>query len=237
MSTVPNEINCLFSHKSGEEARLIGRSLQHALLSLGICLQIDPFNVGDDVDVRMQTFKIEALIFLCEPASLASGPVQLERKSAARQGLPIFTIHLKGEVPAALKKRSYWRMPSVDSPAFALGVNEMAKSIQTRVAFNRKIHLLHSGNYIHETVDVARGIAMDEDRTILAEFACELARRYRKIPDPTTRYWIALALGRANTPQAVALLEKLPKGDHPLELEGIQEAREMIQRDGPVPNP
>jgi len=84
-------------------------------------------------------------------------------------------------------------------------------------------------------IEVAKSIATEEDRTIVAEFACELARRYRKISDPSTHYWIAIALGRAGTPQAEALLQKLPKGDHPLEIEGIRQAREMIKHDELVP--
>jgi hypothetical protein len=236
MSTATNAISCLLSHKCGE-AHLLGDLLRNALRSFEICLQIDPFSVGDDVDIRMQTFNIEALILLCSPASLASEPCQLELRSASRQGMPIFTAHLEGPVPLSLRKRSYWHVPPSDSPAFATGVEELAKSVQSRVLFNRKLHLLYPSNYFYEMTEVAKSIATEEDRTIVAEFACELARRYRKISDPTTRYWIALALGRADTAQAAALLQKLPRSDHPLELEGIRQAREMIQHDELIPKP
>lgn len=229
MSNSSDVINCLFSHKCSDRAHLIGANLRRLLEPFGIDLQIDPFNVGDNVDVRMQTFDIEAVTFLSEPLSLVSGPVQLELKSAARQGIPIFTLHLEGEMPPSLKRRSWWPLPALDSTAFVKGAEALAKSIQPRVFFNRKIRLLRPDNYFYEMKEVAQGIAEKEERTILAEFACELARRYRKVSDPSTRYWIAIALGRADTLQAAKLVEKLPEAGHPLEIEGIREAREMLR--------
>ena len=230
-------INCLLSHKCNPRAHLIGDRLRCELNAFGICLQIDPLHVGDDVEVRMQTFNIEAVVFLCEPAGLASSPVHLELESASRQALPIFTIQLEGDLPPSLKKRSWWRMPSIDEPTFATQAGEMAESIRQRVLFNRKMRELHPTNYFIAMSEVAKDVATNEERTILAEFAGELATRYRKISDPTTRYWIAIALGRADTPDAARLLDQLPPANHPLEEEGIREALEMLRHVSPIPRP
>lgn len=223
-------LNCLFCHKCNDDAHRIGGRLRNALEPIGVCLQTDPFNIGDDADTRMQTFNIEAVLFLSTPESLASQACRLELKSAARQRLPIFAIHENGERPRWLKKRSYWQIPPEDAELFDAGIEALATSVRTRVYFNRKIRLLHPANYFHETIEVAREIATSEDRTIVAEFARELARRYRTISDPTTRYWIALALGRADTVAAAKLITKLPVGDHPLEQDGIRQAREMLHQ-------
>jgi hypothetical protein len=228
------QLHCLLSHKCDDRSHGIGQHLRAALRPFGIDLQMDPFDVGDEVDARMQTFDIEALILLSTPESVASEPVRLELESAERQGIPMFTIHLNGTLPSLLKKRSYWHMPSFDDPAFTVGLQDLVRSVQSRVAFNRKIRLLYPENSFHEMLEVARSIAMEAERTILAEFACELARRYVKVNEPNTRYWIALALGKANTAQAARLLDRLPKQDHPLALEGIRQARAMIQHDAPA---
>jgi hypothetical protein len=224
-------INCLLSHKCNDRAHCLAERLRVALETFGICLQIDPFHVGDDVDIRIQTFNIEAVVFLSEVASLASEYVQQELESASRQGLPVFTILLEGELPASWKKRSWWRMPPTDDPAFATQAGALAESIRRRVLFNRKIRELNSTNYFIAMSEVAKDIAANEERTILAEFAEELAKRYREVLDPTTRYWIAISLGRADTPEAVRLIEELPPANHPLEVEGIREAREMLSHD------
>jgi hypothetical protein len=237
MSAATLRINCLFSHKCNYVAHEIGSRLKAGLHIYGIDLQIDPFNVGDHVETRMQTFDIETLIFLSSPESVASAPCQVELKSAERQGIPIFVIHLEGALPNELRKRSYWKLPPLDSSVFDLGVGELAKSIHSRVAFTRQIRALGADNYFHEMINVARTIATEVDRTILAEFAYQLARKYSDVPDPTTRFWIALALGKADTPQAAKLLDELPKQDHPLALEGIRQAQEMTRHHVLAPEP
>jgi hypothetical protein len=41
-------IKCLFSHKCGIDTHSIGHQLKDLLQPFGICLQIDPFNFGDE---------------------------------------------------------------------------------------------------------------------------------------------------------------------------------------------
>jgi hypothetical protein len=200
-------------------------------------VQIDPFKVGDDVNMRVQTFDIEAVIFLSSLESVASTPCRTELRSAVRQGMPVFVIHLEGSVPTQLKERFYWHMPFADDPTFHKGLADLVKSITGRVAFAQRVRLLYPENSFHETSAIARTIATETDRTILAEFVSELTRRYLNLSEPTTRFWIALALGRANTPLSARLLDKLPRRDHPLVLEGIRQAMEMIQHDAPNADP
>ena len=228
---MPSKINCLFSHKCNERAHSIGKQLHISLANFAINLQIDPFDAGDDVYVRMQTFDIEAVLLLLEPLSLSSKPVQLELESASRQGLPIFVAHVEGEVPETFKTRSFWHVPPLDSQHFSPEAAMLAEPIRRRVLFNRKIRSLNPDEYFHAMSEVAKEIAMEENRTIIAEFACELARRYCRVSDPTTRYWLAIALGRADTPEAMRLLDALPNPSHPLETEGIREAREIVNHE------
>src|SRR5271157_1990005 len=59
-----SDIACLISHKCSAETHRISLAIRETFENRGIALQIDPFSVGDNADVRMQTFDIEALVFL-----------------------------------------------------------------------------------------------------------------------------------------------------------------------------
>jgi hypothetical protein len=209
-------------------------AIQERFLGHRIALQIDPFNVGDNVFVRMQTFRIEALIFLLSPESITSSPCQAELKSARRQRLPICTIHMLGPVPIQMKKFTYWKIPPLVSQDFVDGIDNLATAIRSRVLFRGQLRMLFPDNTFHELIDVAQGIALKAERTLLAESACELAMKYCKITDPSARYWIALALGKADTPRAARLLGKLPSEDHPFALEGIRQAKGMLRHSVPA---
>ena len=100
--------------------------------------------------------------------------------------------------------------------------------MRTRVSVHREVQLLSETNPPDITQAAARNIADSEYRTVVAEFARELAKKYRRIADPTTCFFIALALGNACTPEAAKLLRELPEKDHPLPAEGIKQALEMI---------
>ncbi|HEV3038035.1 MAG TPA: hypothetical protein VHA33_09650 [Candidatus Angelobacter sp.] len=223
------QIACLFSHKHGEEATAIGGSLKGLLTEHGVRLDIDSFPMGINVNTRMQTFDIEAVIFLACPESISSVAVQLELNAALRQRIPIFTIHLRGELSQEFTKRTYWHMPALDSPEFVAGGHELGRLIYERVSLHRKIRAIHSDSFSEEMREAAEDIATKADRTLVAEYACELAGKYLEITDPSTRFWIALALGKASTPEAAQLLEKLPRDGHPLEAEGIRQAQEMYR--------
>lgn len=228
------EIKCLFSYKFGAENYRIAERLQIVLHSFAINLEVDIFPPGVDCNTHMQSLGVEAVIFLCSPESVSSASVQVELSAAQRQGIPVLVIRQSGEVPAHLRGRSYWDLPQLDSPEFHSGAEELAAAIQLRVSFHRTVNLLKPDNSFHETIEAARAIATDFEPTLLAEYACELANRYSRLSDPTTRFWIALSLGKAKTPQAAKLLDKLPLPGHPLESEGIRQAKAMLRDEPPA---
>lgn len=233
MSAVDSNITCLFSHKCCEEAHRVGLLIQKTLLYHNISLQIDPFDVGDNVAVRIQTFGIEALLFLLSPESISSPWVKLELKSARRQRLPVFTLHLQGTIPTNLKTSSIWSLPPIWSVEFLNGVDKLAVAVRRRVDFRNQLRRLYPSSSVYDLIEVAQSLALNAERTLLAESACELAMKYCRIPDPSTRYWIAMALGRADTNRAARLLRRLPDGDHHLELEGLRQAGEMLRHNAP----
>jgi hypothetical protein len=75
----------------------------------------------------------------------------------------------------------------------------------------------------------AQAIADETDHVVLSEFVQELAARYRHIQDPTTHFWIALAIGKAGTPEAKAVLPHLFSiDDHPYAQYGLCQALDMV---------
>ena len=231
--TIP-AINCLFSHKFSDEAQTIGQRIRDLLRPFGIHLQMERFPTGVDCAIKMQTLDIEAVIFLSSPESSASLSCQLELAAAERQGIPVFTLLQSGNVSARQRKRSYWPLPPLHAPEFLSGVEELAGAVRARVSLVRKIRLLHPDNFFQETMEAAKSIAEEFDRALVAEYACDLAKRYRMLSDPNTQFWIVLALGKANTPQSGRLLDKLPPPDHPLVCEGIRQARAILRNEPPV---
>jgi hypothetical protein len=142
--------------------------------------------------------------------------------------VPIFTALLEGEIPKAFSRRLSWKLEDLDGKGFAEQVHGLADAMRIRVSVNREVQLLSDTNPPDITQNAARNVADSKYRTVVAEFARELAKRYRGITDPTTCFFMALALGNACTPEAAKLLRGLPEKDHPLPGEGIQQALEMI---------
>jgi hypothetical protein len=224
-------IICLFSHKCSDGAHELGAAIRDVLRTYSIDLRIDPFRVGDDVQTRMRTFDFDAFVFLSSPDSLASPNVQLELETAKYRAVPLFLVRMEGQVPAELRQRQYWTPPAIGDPAFAASIGDLGAAIRARVSCQRDIQLLHSDAVLYEMQEAAQRIALHADRSVVAEHAATLAQRYPRLSDPTTRYWIAIALGRVGTPQAVELLNGLPKHDHPYALEGVRQALEMAGRE------
>jgi hypothetical protein len=191
-------------------------------------LLIDPFRYGEDFTIRMQSLDFDALLFLITPESWKSVPCRIELETAQRRGVPIFTALLEGDIPEELSHRLSWKLQDLDDEAFAKQAHTLACAIRTRVLTHKQIQLLTEKNPPDITRAAAQNVADADDRTVVAEFVSELAQRFRQISDPTTCFWIALALGNACTPEAEKLLLALPSKDHPLPLEGIQQALEMI---------
>jgi hypothetical protein len=219
---------CLLSHKCNDRTHGFCDRLISALASYNIRLLKDPFRVGDECSTRMKTFDFDALIFLSSPESWASKPCQLELKTARHRAVPIFTALLEGDVPKALRRRIYWKPYALTDEEFGPEVHSFANAISTRVSLHKNVQLITQDNPPDVTRQAALNITEEGDRTVIAEFVRELASRYCKVADPNTRFWIALAIGKAGTCEAAKLLRKLPTKDHPYPLEGIRQALEMI---------
>jgi hypothetical protein len=222
-------IICLLSHKCGPVTHELGGKIRDVLRGFDIDLLIDPFRPGDDIETRMRTFDIDAFVFLASAGSLASDPCRFEFETARRRSVPLFVAHLEGELPEPLRQRNHWKPPSPEDPAFAAKVGGLASAIRSRVEFARDAALLRTNNLPQDAQDAARRIALKADRTAIAEFVPLLTQRYLEVEDdPTVRYWIALALGKAGTAEAAEALKQLPPEDHPYALEGIRQALEMV---------
>jgi hypothetical protein len=226
-------IVCLLSHKCsaelcGKQIGSLSRRLAESLAHYRITLLVDPFRYADDFNVRMKSVEFDALLLLISPASLRSKPVQMELRTARRRGVPIFTALLEGEIPGNFDHRRSWDLKDMNDEQFADQVGLLADSMWMRVRAYREIQLLNETNPPDITEGAARNLATFDDRSVVSELAGELAKRYRRISDPTTCFFIALALGNACTPEAAKLLRALPEKDHPLPGEGIQQALEMI---------
>jgi hypothetical protein len=226
------EITSLFTHKCSDHAHALGDLLSKALREAGIKLLVDPLRPGDDIETRMDSFEFDALLFLSEPESLASGPCRRELRTAKRRSVPVFVVALSGGSPDGFKQRLFWRLPPTSSSEFTSGIEVLGKVIRWRVELRRDLRILNVDRPPDETRKAAQKIALETDRSLVAEVVTVLVRRYRQLKDPTTRYWIALALGSAGTPKAERLLRKLPKDDHPYVLAGIRQAQDIIALGG-----
>jgi hypothetical protein len=225
---VPMDMNCLFCHKCTTENHAFGLQLKGILERCGVELLIDPFRPGDETDTRMDSFEFDSVLFLWSPESAASEACQRELRTARRRSSPLF-VAVDSEAPTrTFKKRILWVRPPDNSSEFAGSVADLGKAIRYRVGFSKDLRRLQGGMPPDESGEAAQRIALDFDRTILAENVSMLAKRYFQTIDYTTRYWIAIALGAAGTAKASRMLTKLPSQDHPLVQEGIRQALEMI---------
>ncbi len=225
-------IYCLLTHKCDIEAHeKWGKALAEALRADQIELLVDCFKPGDDVRTRMKTFNYEALILLLTPESWASTYCQLELEEARRRGIPVFVIHLSGLVPEELKDRILLHIEEPNSTSFYEQISKLATdAISPRVIFRRELLLLNSQNPPDITQLAAENIYRTKDRTLIAEYVEELARRFCEIKDPTTQVKITEALVKSRTAEAADLLRSLPTGQHPYVKDAIRRALESVAR-------
>ena len=226
-------LTLFLSHKCdermcGKRVNSLANRLAQSLSRHNITLRIDPFDYGDDVTVGMQSVEFDALLFLMTPESWASKSCRIELDTALRQGTPIFVALLEGDLPDELSHRLSWNVQNLNGEALAEQVDDLARAIRSRVLIRRDIQSLAKANPVDVTREAAENVATSKERAVVAEYAHELAQRYRLLTDPATCFWIALALGNAGTPDAEELLRGLPPKGHPLPSEGIQQALETI---------
>ena len=180
--------------------------------------------MGDNVQVLFQTFEYDAFVFLLSPASLASSNCQAEMSAAAFRDAPFFVVRTEGPVPPEFANRVTLTLPALHDSAFGIKLGELAAALRARVSLVRDMKLLRADAVVYDAREAAQRIAVDGERTVLAEYASKLAKRYAAVTDSITQYWIVLALGKAATVESVHLLRGLGKPEHRLVSEGIREA-------------
>jgi hypothetical protein len=227
-----NTILCLFSHKCSVQNHAVGLRLMQGLEQAGIELLIDPFLVGDDVQSRIGSLELDAIVFLWSDPLLAMIAL-LEFDEGRRRSIPVFVAIREGDPitnlnEANLREANVWTPPSEDTSKFADAVASLGRNIRAQVAARRTVQSLLRSGSAREEREAAQRLAVEFDSYLLAENLSLLTDAYEHLTDPTVRYWIAIAVGRAGTVQATEALSRFPKTDHPYALEGVRQAQEMI---------
>jgi hypothetical protein len=92
-------------------------------------------------------------------------------------------------------------------------------------SFYRNLAVLRSDSPPDVMHKAAQAIADETDHAVLVSSVQELAACYRRIQDATTHFWIALAIGKAATPESKEVLTQLrPLDEHPYAQRGITNA-------------
>jgi TIR domain len=222
-------VSCFLSHKCNRAAHAFAESLAEALGSRQVTLLVDPFETGHDVVTRIHTVEFHSLVLLLCPESWTSPACQEELDTARARSVPILTARLAGEVPDALKGRLYSDVGGLAGPALENALAKMATAIDVRARLYKTIGTLDPQNHPEETRQAAQFLGDEADRTLLAESLEHIASYYTSESDYTTRYWLALAVGRAGTCEAKRILRRFSWEKHPLPLEGIRLARQMLK--------
>jgi hypothetical protein len=195
-----------------------------------INLLVDPFTPGEELFARIDTLEIETLLFLADEGSLNSRVCSYEWQSAASRGLPVVVLTRGNvEIPEALKTRLYLSVESLQEDVEA-EVGHVASGIHARTAVLRTLRSLSTLTF-HEQVARSKFLWADTDTVVLAEFVDRICDCYNRLSDPTTRGWLARALGRAATVSAARALLALyiRNEDHPLAIDAVRESLEKIE--------
>src|SRR5262245_7133591 len=131
----------LLSHKCDAVSEAFGERLRLALAAHHIDLQIDPFDPGDIVARRIETLKLDFVVFLVTPESVVSRWCRLELAAARNPGLPVFNVRLNGAVPVRCGRRISQSFPA-DDQGFELETARLASAIGTAVPLLRNLRLL-----------------------------------------------------------------------------------------------
>lgn len=227
----PNII-CLLTHKCSSHTHSLVDRVANRLGRFGICVWCDPFEVGEDIDAKIETLGIDALLFLASPESLRSDRCLQELAAARARRLPVFTLRLEGHVPDHLSRRLYLDLAIPN--ALGRRLDELAQAIRARVILFRQIKGL-SAQARFERADTLKRIVDQEDRTVIAEFLDLLADEFVNLDDPTAQFWIATAIGHAHTPEAGLTLIELATNPacHPYAYQGMVDGLEMLRHEFP----
>jgi hypothetical protein len=219
-------LTCFASHRCEEREHAFLARMSAACECCGVRLLVDPFEVGHHVQTRMETVAFDSFLFLCTPASWASAACQTELRTASTRHVPVITVRLWGEVPAELRDRVFLDVEGLSDEAGAL--NTLAAALTRRARLHRRILALDLPGDPATPWAAAELLVERVDSTLLAESVELLAAFYRPDVHPATRYWLALALGKAGTARAGAILDGLAWETHPYPLRGIREARQSL---------
>ena len=221
-------VTCFLSHKCNDQAHAFADQLAAALKPFQVALLKDPFETGHEITTRIHTVEFHAFAFLLCPESWASAVCQEELRTARAQSVPIMTVRLAGAVPSELKERLYKNVGGLAGGALEQAQAELAAIIAIRARLYRRIAALNPNNPPEVTRAVAQSLSDDADRTLIAESLDHIASFYRLEADETTRFWLALAVGKAGTCKAREILKRFSWESHPFPKEGIRQAQEML---------
>jgi len=220
-------LRCFLSHKCNDEAHDLAVPLETALRPHGVALLRDPFETGHVIVTRIRSLTFHSFVFLHCPDSWASPMCQEELETARDRGVPILTVRLASTVPSELKDRVYADLgrPDVDRPA---ALQALAMVISSRSRLHHTITMLDPCHDPEETRKTAQRLVSEFDATLIAEYVTRIASYYRPETDVAARFWLAIALGKAGTPEAKKTLDSFSWEDHPYPREGIKEAHAML---------
>jgi hypothetical protein len=221
-------VSCFFSHKCNDAAHAFAGQLEAALRSRRVALSVDPFQTGHEIFTRIQTVEFHSFLFLFCPESWDSPACQEELKTARAKSVPVLTVRLSGAVPDELKGRLYRDVEGLSGEALESVLAELATTIGIRARLYKTIQTLDPQNHPEETRKAAQYLGDEADRTLIAESLDHIASFYRAESDETTRFWLALAIGRAGTHKARGILRRFSWEDRPLPREGIRQALQML---------
>jgi hypothetical protein len=120
-------------------------------------------------------------------------------------------------------------MSGEDSDAM---VQQLASAILVRAnLYQDWVHLI---SVPEESRAAAKRLALEYEKSVLAESVYEIGWRYHEVQDPTTRYWLALAIGQCQTVAAARVLASFLGEAHPYPRQGIEEAFRMVPRSAAI---
>lgn len=221
-------VACFLSHKCNDQAHALADQLAAALEPFQVALLKDPFETGHEILTRIHTVEFHAFVFLLCPESWASAVCQDELRTAQAQSVPTLTVRLTGVVPAELKERLYKNVEGLAGGALERALAEVAAIVAIRAQLYKRIAALNPNNPPEVTRAVAQSLSDDADRTLIAESLDHIASFYRPDADETTRFWLALAVGKAGTCKAREILKRFSWESHPFPKEGIRQAQERL---------
>jgi len=219
-------IQCLYSHRCKDHgAHDLGQRIKIVLSRFGIQLGVDNLCMGDQVSFWVMSTEFECVIFVASELSWGTRYCQQELETAKDRSAPVFILHLEGAIPDAFKERLRLEPEDLTEPKLTAAIEGLGLAIRERVSFVRWIRLIRSVRDPTESAAAVRDIAVETRPAILAEHVALLAREFRDSGHDQHRYWIAHAIGRANTPDARRTLTELKEFSvGPFAQTGIEEA-------------